>query len=964
MSDGACAEQVPMKTFQGGRQEVPITAEHGLDRTAQTIVGEAQVRATNAWCGQTVPVVVNHCGFCLQMFKDWVADVDRDPRLFVDEIHLQSVDMFGPPGTERVGFVKFKSIARVVSSGRDSGVIDVPGIVFMRGGAVGMLVILECDGIEYTILTRQARVPIGKHDLPEIPAGMLDGSGNFKGVAAEEIQQECDIVITEDELVDLTRLAYGNKFRGIIPSAGGCDEYVKLYTVRRSVDQAVLSKLQGRLTGVLEEGEHIKLQIVELKDAWNSTPDVKALCALTLYQQLRATGRLPDRAKPAGASSPVRRVTSVDDLESAQAVTSLVRYGRLYSNQSGTSTQLMLAEEAAALHEASAPPPGPSAQVTMRSMSGALVEVPITAAPGMDATVVVKSSVFKSWVAEVDSDPVLFIESIHIQSVDMFGPRVGFVKFKTTAKAQIGHQKVIDVPGIVFMRGGAVGILVILECDGIEYTILTRQARVPIGKHDLPEIPAGMLDGSGNFAGVAAEEIQQECNITIQENELVDLTQLAYGDNFSGVVPSAGGCDEFIKLYMVSRQVDKAVLRELQGRLTGLLSEGEFIKLQIIELSKLWETSPDAKALSALALREYLKLHQMLPDSRRRVLSVKELSHDGADEDFRGGRFQDGHSGTTSQSLKHVRMSQAWSMTSVDSEIVQSETGEQPAALPSANHSSNSSYDSVTGSAPAEPTHVRQAKRERGRRRSVSFGHEGAAMNRAAMQGMASAMLGMAPQNEGQQERRPSVSFNTSNDALQPPAVAATRTSSTSGPSSPSPRSALRRGSMQGRLKQHQTPANVTVDGSASSTGRFDPPAPNGPGHLHESVSSSHLPIRHVETKPWVPALSPNPLDHDAPTSLAAAPDSHASSDEDHANMSADEDEVDRLMMDDLLEATGALPSGAGGSGRDVVVKVKLVHEPPTYLAALYAKADASNQVQLVLMVLTIIALFGDDFRL
>lgn len=25
-------------------------------------------------------------------------------------------------------------------------------------------------------------------DLPEIPAGMLDGSGHFKGVAAEEIQ--------------------------------------------------------------------------------------------------------------------------------------------------------------------------------------------------------------------------------------------------------------------------------------------------------------------------------------------------------------------------------------------------------------------------------------------------------------------------------------------------------------------------------------------------------------------------------------------------------------------------------------------------------------------------------------------------------------------------------------------------------------------------------------------------------
>ena len=90
----------------------------------------------------------------------------------------------------------------------------------------------------------------------------------------------------------------------------------------------------------------------------------------------------------------------------------------------------------------------------------------------------------------------------------MFGPRVGFIKFKARALVDIGGSEgddgVIEVPGIVFMRGGAVGILVILECEGVEYTIVTYQARVPVGDHNLPEIPAGMLDGSGNFKGVAA----------------------------------------------------------------------------------------------------------------------------------------------------------------------------------------------------------------------------------------------------------------------------------------------------------------------------------------------------------------------------------------------------------------------------------------------------------------------------
>jgi hypothetical protein len=47
--------------------------------------------------------------------------------------------------------------------------VDVPGIVFMRGGAVAVLVILECEGKQHTILTYQARVPVGVHNLPEIP---------------------------------------------------------------------------------------------------------------------------------------------------------------------------------------------------------------------------------------------------------------------------------------------------------------------------------------------------------------------------------------------------------------------------------------------------------------------------------------------------------------------------------------------------------------------------------------------------------------------------------------------------------------------------------------------------------------------------------------------------------------------------------------------------------------------------
>merc|ERR1719272_144759 len=79
----------------------------------------------------------------------------------------------------------------------------------------------------------------------------------------------------------------------MVPSAGGCDEFIRLFMFRRTVDKAKLAELEGRLTGQREEGERIKLHIVPMHDAWKHTPDAKALCAMKLYEVLRAEDKLP-----------------------------------------------------------------------------------------------------------------------------------------------------------------------------------------------------------------------------------------------------------------------------------------------------------------------------------------------------------------------------------------------------------------------------------------------------------------------------------------------------------------------------------------------------------------------------------------------------------------------------------------------------------------------------------------------
>ncbi len=232
--------------------------------------------------------------------------------------------------------------------------------------------------------------------------------------------------------------------------------------------------------------------------------------------------------------------------------------------------------------------------------SATVVQPVFTAEAGIALDTAVQSKQFQNWLAQVDTNKFQ-IRSVHFQSVDMFGPtKVGFIKFKADVVDKAGKF----IPGIVFMRGGSVGILAVLNCQGKKYSVMTVQPRVPTGRFDFLEIPAGMLDGSGNFAGVAAKELEEELGIKIAEKDLTDLSGLA-GCN-QGVYLSPGASDETLRFFSFTRDVTEEEMASMNGRCTGLISEGEQVTLKIVHLDDLL-TVAAAKTIVAYALyQKYL----------------------------------------------------------------------------------------------------------------------------------------------------------------------------------------------------------------------------------------------------------------------------------------------------------------------------------------------------------------------
>ena len=64
-----------------------------------------------------------------------------------------------------------------------------------------------------------------------------------------------------------------------------------------------------------------------------------------------------------------------------------------------------------------------------------------------------------------------------------------------------------------------------LRCGARRVALCCRQPRLPIGAASFLEIPAGMLDGSGSFAGVAAKEMAEETGVE-EEVEEIEITRM------------------------------------------------------------------------------------------------------------------------------------------------------------------------------------------------------------------------------------------------------------------------------------------------------------------------------------------------------------------------------------------------------------------------------------------------------
>jgi len=230
-----------------------------------------------------------------EMFQEWREAISQNDRMVVTAVMFQCI-IFDE--SDQIKFLKIDSkcynMAEYVTWLSDPKLVPkgIPGISFMKGATIAVLIVIPEDE-DYTVLAVHPRVAVAELRVPEIPTGQFSPSGEFSGPVASLIKEKLHFKIDMKNLVDLTQLAFGDSFRGVYPSAGGCDEYVRLFLYRHEgANKKDLKEWKSKCTGKMDGAEPLALKLCLLSDLWKESPDAKSLTALGIFTRLKRCGML------------------------------------------------------------------------------------------------------------------------------------------------------------------------------------------------------------------------------------------------------------------------------------------------------------------------------------------------------------------------------------------------------------------------------------------------------------------------------------------------------------------------------------------------------------------------------------------------------------------------------------------------------------------------------------------------
>jgi 8-oxo-dGTP pyrophosphatase MutT (NUDIX family) len=154
----------------------------------------------------------------------------------------------------------------------------IPPICFIKGEVVCVCIVLidKETKEKYLLLVKQRRIAEGGFTY-EHPAGMVDGIKTPLEIAVMEVKEETGIIVTENDLIDLSP----NK--RLFPSTGTSDEAMYFYFCEIELDKKDIDSFENKEMGTEYEFERITTHVYPFMDGHRKINNSNGLLLNYLY---------------------------------------------------------------------------------------------------------------------------------------------------------------------------------------------------------------------------------------------------------------------------------------------------------------------------------------------------------------------------------------------------------------------------------------------------------------------------------------------------------------------------------------------------------------------------------------------------------------------------------------------------------------------------------------------------------
>jgi 8-oxo-dGTP pyrophosphatase MutT (NUDIX family) len=154
----------------------------------------------------------------------------------------------------------------------------IPPICFIKGEVVCICIVLidKETKEKYLLLVKQRRIAEGGFTF-EHPAGMVDGTKSPLEIAVMEVKEETGIVVSENDLIDLSP----NK--RLFPSTGTSDEAMYFYFCEITLDKKEIEAFENKEMGTEYEFERITTHVYPFVEAHQKINNSNGLLLNYLY---------------------------------------------------------------------------------------------------------------------------------------------------------------------------------------------------------------------------------------------------------------------------------------------------------------------------------------------------------------------------------------------------------------------------------------------------------------------------------------------------------------------------------------------------------------------------------------------------------------------------------------------------------------------------------------------------------